>query len=600
MAFEHVNSVLLADIGSVHTRLALIDIVEGQYRFVAGARTRTTAEAPLGSVNIGLDRAAQAITAATGRRLIGPGAESLFLMPESDGHGIDEFLATASAGRPMRVLLVGLTPEMSLASAQRVLAGSYVTLADTISPYDGRSDAERVNAVLDAHADLILIAGGTDAGAAASLFALVRPVREALVALRGRAPSVLFAGNRELRQQIKRLLSPHATVFYARNVRPELDEEQIFPAQIELALAYDDFLARQPGGFGEVGRRSQTGLVPTVQGAISAVRYLTEVSERGLSPLFVDVGSAHSAIVAGVGRQVRFSVGTGLGVGHALPDTLAALTPDAVRRWLPADVTDDELWDYAHNKALRPATVPNTPRELLIEQAVAREIVRHMLRPARDEWGLEPGDLLPDFGPIIAGGAVLTGAQHPGVAAMLLLDALQPVGITELRLDPYNLLSGLGVTAYLKPLITVQALEGDGLVPLATAFSPLGRAPDGADALHVHIRPESGRTITHTVRGGEIWMAPLSPGMACEVTVKLRRGLSLRGRRRVRRRVVAGTAGLIFDARGRPLALPRPKERAARLERWIAALSASDAPLPAPTGEGAPTPEEEAAHAVPS
>ena len=87
MAFEHVNSVLLADIGSVHTRLALIDIVEGQYRFVAGARTRTTAEAPLGSVNIGLDRAAQAITAATGRRLIGPGAESLFLMPESDGHG---------------------------------------------------------------------------------------------------------------------------------------------------------------------------------------------------------------------------------------------------------------------------------------------------------------------------------------------------------------------------------------------------------------------------------------------------------------------------------------------------------------------------------
>ena len=31
MAFEHVSSVLVADIGSVHTRLLLIDLVEGQY-----------------------------------------------------------------------------------------------------------------------------------------------------------------------------------------------------------------------------------------------------------------------------------------------------------------------------------------------------------------------------------------------------------------------------------------------------------------------------------------------------------------------------------------------------------------------------------------
>ena len=29
MAFEHVNSLLVADIGNVHTRLVLIDVVEG-------------------------------------------------------------------------------------------------------------------------------------------------------------------------------------------------------------------------------------------------------------------------------------------------------------------------------------------------------------------------------------------------------------------------------------------------------------------------------------------------------------------------------------------------------------------------------------------
>lgn len=600
MAFEHVNSILLADIGSVHTRLALIDVVEGQYRFVAGARVRTTAEAPLGSVGIGLDRAAQQITEATGRKLIVPGSESLFLMPETNGHGVDQFLATASAGRPMRVLAVGLTPEMSLASARHVLAGSSVTVVDTLSPYDGRTPDQRVSAVLGAHPDLILIAGGTDDGAEAILLQLVQSVRDALISIRSQPPGVLFAGNRTLRQHVKRLLSPRATLFYASNVRPEMGEEQVFPAQIELSLAYDDFRSRQPGGFAEIARHSPIGVVPTVQGTISAVRYLAALPRRGTGPLVVDVGSANSALVAGVRKEVRFSVHTDLGIGHNLVETLDTLKPEAVHKWLPPDVTDDELWDYAHNKALRPATVPGNPRDLMIEQAVAREVVRAMVREARAGWGLGRGDLLPAFGPVIAAGAVLTGAQHPGVSAMLLLDALQPVGTTELRLDPYNLLSGLGMTAYLKPLIAVQMLEGDALLPLATAFSPRGSVRNGQNAMAVQIRPASGRTIHHTVRGGEIWMAPVSPGMACDVAVKLGRGLSINGRRRIKLHVVAGAAGIVFDARGRPLVMPRARDRVARFERWLAAMSGGDAVPGAPSSEpeGAVMPQEDAAHAV--
>ncbi|WP_119065149.1 glutamate mutase L [Aggregatilinea lenta] len=597
MAFEHVNSILLADIGSVHTRLALVDVVEGQYRFVAGARVRTTAEAPLGSVGIGLDRAAQQITAATGRTLIVPGSESPFLMPEANGHGVDQFLATASAGRPGRVLVAGLTPEMSLASARHVLAGSPVTVVDTISPYDGRTPDQRISAILSAHPDLILIAGGTDEGTESLVLDMAGTVRDALMAMRGQPPSVLYAGNRALRPQIKRLLSTRAAMFYAPNVRPDMREEQVFPAQIELSLAYDDFRSHQPGGFAEVARYSPIGIVPTVQGTISAVRYLTELPRRGVGPLVVDIGSTNSALVAGVHKETRFSVHTGLGIGHSLVDTLDTLKLDTLRKWLPPDVTDDELWDYAHNKALRPATVPGSPRDLMIEQAVAREIVRRMVRGSRAEWGLGRGDLPPAFSPVIAAGAVLTDAQHPGVSAMLLLDALQPVGITELRLDPYNLLSGLGVAAYLKPIITVQMLDGDALLPLATAFSPLGAARNGQSAMTVQIRPASGRTITHTVRGGEIWMAPVSPGMVCNVSIKLRRGLSINGKRRLKLHVVAGAAGIIFDARGRPLALPRPKERVARFERWLAAMTGGDV-APDEPGEEVLAPQEDAAHAV--
>ncbi|HML22036.1 MAG TPA: glutamate mutase L [Aggregatilinea sp.] len=599
MAFEHVHSILLADIGSVHTRLALIDVVEGQYRFVAGGRARTTAEAPMGNVSFGLDRAAQQITDATGRRLIAPDSESLFIMPETNGHGIDQFLATASAGRPMRVLLVGVTPEMSLASAQHVLAGTTVTVVETLSPYDRRTPDERVSAILSAHPDLILIVGGTDDGADAILLQLVMSVRDALTSLRSQTPGVLFAGNRDLRQSIKRLLSSRTTVFYARNVRPDMREEQVFPAQIELALAYDDFRSRQQGGFIEVARRSPIGVVPTIQGTISAVRYLADQPQSSLGPLVVDVGSANSLMVAGVNGEARFSVRTDLGIGHNLAGALDALKPDTLRKWLPPDVTDDELWDYAYNKELRPATVPASPRDLMIEQAAAREIVRLMLREARDEWGVGRGDLLPEFGPVIAAGAVLTEAQHPGVSAMLLLDALQPVGVTDLRLDPYNMLSGLGVAAYLNPLITVQMLDGGALPSLATAFSPMGSARSGQNAMNVQIRTASGRTIKHAVRGGEIWMAPVSPGMSCEVMVKLRRGLSINGKQRLKLNVMAGSAGIIFDARGRPLVMPRPKDRMARFERWLAAMMGADsAPDEDSAREDDVIAQEDAAHAV--
>ncbi len=579
MAFEQVNSVLVADIGSAHTRLLLIDLVEGQYRLVAASRARTTAAPPLGRASLGLEDAAQRMTAQIGRKLVSSDPDQLFLMPESGGHGVDEFLATGSAGRPMRVLLVGLTPEISLASGRRALSGSYVTVTDVLSPDDTRSEEEQINAILRGEPDLIVIVGGTDDGAESVLLALVDRVRDALALIgRGNVPAVLFAGNHRLRGQVKLMLEPYTSVFVARNVRPSLSDEQLFPAQLELALVYDDYRSRTAGGFAEVGRQSQVGVVPTSQGYISTVRYLNTLPRRrGIAgPLIVDVGSANSVIVAGVGGEPYYTIRTDLGIGEHFPSALAAVGPQRVMEWLPFETTPDALWDYAHNKALRPGTIPGTPEDLMIEQALARAIVRQLVTESRADWGVAPDGKLPAFDPIIGAGAILTEAQHPGICAMLLLDAIQPEGVTDLQIDPANLLSAAGVIAYLKPLITVQVLETGGLLRLGTAFSPTGQARYGRPAMHVQIQPDDGPTINHTVKGGEVWMAPVLPGVAARVTVRLRGGLSIGGKGRIRQRVIAGAAGIIFDARGRPLAMPRPRDRAARLTRWQAAMGGQE------------------------
>jgi hypothetical protein len=220
---DDINSILVADIGSVHTRLVLIDLVEGQYRLIASARARTTAEPPLNSVSLGLDHAAQNMTALIGREFVDPEGARLFRTPESGGHGVDLFMATSSAGRPMRVFLVGLTPEISLISGYRMLAGSYVTVTDMLCPDDLRSEEQKINAILNSEPDMILIVGGTNEGADDIVLDQVKIVEQTLALIRrGTMPNVLYAGNEALRKPIKRLLEPYTNVFVAKNVRPNL------------------------------------------------------------------------------------------------------------------------------------------------------------------------------------------------------------------------------------------------------------------------------------------------------------------------------------------------------------------------------------------
>jgi hypothetical protein len=50
----------------------------------------------------------------------------------------------------------------------------------------------------------------------------------------------------------------------------------------------------------------------------------------------------------------------------------------------------------------------------------------------------------------------------------MVLDGLQPIGISTLVLDTYGLAPALGSVAAIKPLAAVEALDSGGFVNLAT------------------------------------------------------------------------------------------------------------------------------------
>ncbi len=568
-----VRRVVTADIGSVHTRVALYDLVEGQFRFVGRAQALTTA-APRGyDVSEGLRRALTELGAISGLNFVSADSEQRLLLGEAYGN---TFVATASGGKPIRTVLVGLMPNISLESGKRALESTYIELVDALDLLDVRTLEQQVNAILRAAPDLILIVGGTNSGANAPMRTLIDTVRIAAQLMRSAKPIVLYAGNAALSGYVRQQLEEHVVLYITENVRPSLEREWFDPIRLELSLLYGDYRARTTPGFRTIQDASELGVLPSVESYSNVVRYLADSTGKKQNVLLVDVGSSTVTICAMVRGALNVTIRSDLGLGHSAVSAAEAIGVRNIARWLSFEPAPQEIMDYVWNKTLRPATVPETTRELEIEYALARELIRAAMQTSRQGWqGVPINAPLPPMQPIIGVGAVLAQPINAGVSALLLLDALQPLGVVDLRLDPYGVMASMGSLIHLEPLMVVQVLETGGLLNLATAVCPSGKA--SGMALEAHITYADGRSRAVRVPSNTLRVVPVPIGQKAQVSVKLGRGLRLNGRRRLTFQVQGSAAGLIFDTRGRPISLPRDlSKRTELLPKWYEAVQNAD------------------------
>lgn len=580
MAAQNINaqSVLAADFGSINTRVILVDLVGDQYRLISRSRTNSTLDAPIGDVTIGMGRAIQSIQANTGRGLLDQ--EGLIFPEQPDGSGFDELIATTSAARPLRAVLIGLVRDVSMASAVRSLNGTYIEIAASVSVSDNLPEEDQLNAILKAQPDLIFITGGTDGGNEEVVKQLVDLVKIALTLLPDNpSPMVLFAGNQNLSDYVYNTLYDEELdndVLIAPNIRPALNDEELATVRLELAIAYSNFVTGQPGGFRDIAGVSKVGVVPTAQSIGNMMRWLGELPLDGAGVLHLDVGSSTSSLIVAIDGQVSANIQSDMGMGHSLQTAVEKLALHRVQDWLPFHYSISDLKHYAYNKTLAPWTIPQNTQDMLIEYAFAREIIHHLVESEMGSWqhlGIETD--VPEFQPIIISGATLTETAHPGITAMLIIDALAFEGFTNIYVDPFSLLPALGAIAMLNPTITVQVFENQALTNLGPAICASGRPRrrGSKPAMQIKITLANGRTIQHNLLPGEIWAAPISAGQVAEVDVRIGRGLNVNGKRRFRKKVTAGAAGIIFDARGRPLDISDIKKRAEVFNLWWTGVS---------------------------
>jgi hypothetical protein len=235
---------------------------------------------------------------------------------------------------------------------------------------------------------------------------------------------------------------------------------------------------------------------------------------------------------------------------------------------------------------IRPTTIPQTLEDLQIEQAVCREALRlafvHHKSLARGLKGVQTtrsvGEALTQettgqtlvemlsLDLVVGSGGVLSHAPRREQAALMMLDAYQPEGITMLAVFSIFMMPQLGVLSTVHPEAATQVFERDCLIKLGSVIAPIGVAREGEEIGTVLLDGETTR-----LRFGTVTLRPLGLGEKRPVEIHPARRFDAGAGpgRPVSGTVEGGVVGVLIDCRGRPLQLPGgDEERVAKLREW--------------------------------
>ncbi|MGC9356581.1 MAG: glutamate mutase L [Anaerolineae bacterium] len=580
MVDEHtIESVLIADCGTVVTKLLLLERVEASYRFVAQAQTLTTLNPPWGDLSTGVIHAIEELEEVTGRTIYAGGH---VLTPREGLQGVDAFVVILSATEPLRLILAGLVREMSLESARRAASSTYTSVEAMLSREGSLQSPEEAwaRSVRDTAPDMVLLVGGVDGGASRPIMELADAIALGTSMLESeRRPVLIYAGNAKLRSRITKLLGDITTVEVVDNVRPTVDVEHLGPVQELLERFFiDERLLAAPGA-DALAAWSGLTLQPTATAFGRVVEYLwhhEDNPERGV--LGVDLGAASTTVAACFDGQLYLSVLGEHGVAYGPLAWLKNNDIVDLMRWLPEDLEEERVLSMLHNRELRPWTIPQELQDLWVEQAVVREMLRSAVGLARTTWdpgsatqGTEP-ELMPRCDPILVSGGGIVHMPRPGQALLAVLDGIQPVGISTMLLDVNRAAPALGAVAGIKPLAAASALEMGTLTSLGTIISPVGTARLGDPVLKMKIVYEDETVLNVEANYGDLEIWPLLPGQRATLEIRPSRrfDIGFGPGRGGKIQALGGLVGLVVDGRGRPLTLPDNAEtRQKLLRRWV-------------------------------
>ncbi len=595
---NEITSILATDCGSTTTKAILIEKGDdGAYHLITRGEAPTTVEAPFEDVTMGVRNAISEVEELTGKKFL---AENGVMTPRQDEEtGTDLYLSTSSAGGGLQMMVAGVVKTMTAESAQRAALGAGAIVMDAIAVDDGREDYEKIRRIRELRPDMILLSGGVDGGTITHVAEIAQLIAAAEPKPRlgiGYELPIIFAGNKDARTHVKDLLEDKSDLRIVSNIRPTLDEEYLEEAREEIHNLFMEHVMAQAPGYNKLMSWTEVPIMPT-PGAVGI--NIENVAEQfDMSVVGVDIGGATTDVFSVFEEKFNRTVSANLGMSYSICNVLLETGNENIQRWIPFEIPEGDMRNRIRNKMIRPTTIPQTLEELVIEQALAREALRLAFEhhktlavglkgiarevdigSAFDQTttGQTLVDMM-DLGMIVGSGGCLSHAPRRVQAAVMLLDAFQPEGVTLLAVDSIFMMPQLGVLSTVHADAAAQVFDRDCLIRLGTSIAPVrerGDVEGDRDLVEVTMTKPSGEELSVAAKYGELKSLPLPEGETAEVEIEPARGYDVGEGpgETLRAEVQGGVAGLIIDTRGRPLRLPEEEEqRVSKLLEWIESL----------------------------
>lgn len=591
-----ISRILATDCGSTTTKAILIEKGTDGFRLRTRGEAPTTVEAPFEDVTRGVLNSVMEVEELSGVKLLD--GEKIIKPRAGDKEGSDVYISTSSAGGGLQMMVAGVVLTMTGESAARAALGAGAIVMDVIASNDGRLPHEKVERIRTLRPDMILLSGGIDGGTVSHVAELAELIGAADPKPRfgiGYNLPVIYAGNVAARDIVLETLKEKAELSIVENIRPVLERENLGPARHKIHDLFMEHVMAHAPGYRDLMDWTDVPIMPT-PGAVGLLIENIGKNEH-IAVLGVDIGGATTDVFSVFQEVFNRTVSANLGMSYSVSNVLAEAGEANIMRWLPFDLPAAEVRNRIRNKMIRPTTIPATLEELKLEQAIAREALRLALEHHRSmAVGLKgvqqqrtisdafdqsvSGETLVsmmDLNLVVGSGGALSHAPRRAQAALMLLDAFQPEGVTRLTVDSIFMMPHLGVLTEVHPEAAREVFEKDCLVHLGTAIAPVGSDKPGKKCVKVTVTRDNGEALSAEVEFGDIKVLPLPAGETAEALIEPQRGFDVGegAGKTIKVRVEGGLSGVIIDCRGRPLALPESdKARREALSRWAGRLDA--------------------------
>ena len=456
------KTALLMDIGSTNTKVRFFDL--DNLEMVASARSYTTVE---DDVTIGMQKALDEIKE-----------------KGADWEDATYKLACSSAAGGLKMIAIGLVPDLTAEAAKRAALGAGAKVLDVFSYEITEKEMEKIQSM---EPDLLLLAGGTDGGNKKVILHNAEVLANSSINV-----PIIVAGNKTAEKEVTEILSDaDKDVRATENVMPELDELNIQPARESIRHVFLEHIINAKG-LKKAQEYVENVMMPTPAAVLNAAQLMAEGTpdEDGLGELLiVDVGGAttdvHSLAKGDPSKSgvtlrglpepfAKRTVEGDLGMRYSAQSLLDVVGVKEIKNGLQElgyEYSGEEVEEKVKNLTLAPEQIPETEEEKALDTVIGWAAVKHAVQRHVGEvkvvytpFGssyLQYGKDLTQLKTVIGtGGVIVNHSQPDKILEGATFDENNPTLLApkdpEFRLDEEYLLSAVGLLAEKEPTIALR------------------------------------------------------------------------------------------------------------------------------------------------